>query len=190
MLLGKFLTSHWRLIYGIGLGFTVFYAVVLIVAEPSAEADTIIYTPIIVRAMLWQLILVQAVFLVIGTAVYCSSRDEWDVGLTMIAVPLIISGILTTSIAQPAIGDQRLFHESSVRVKAHVYNLAHYQLGQLAIYECDSLGIVCHTLFRQRGIISLEHKEECLGPPRWETIEDTVSLIIECKTLFTHHVPD
>jgi hypothetical protein len=82
----------------------------------------------------------------------------------MLIVPLVLVLYVLVWISQPAIGDERLFHRSAVRVNEHIYNLAAYHLGQLAIYECDSLGIVCHVIYRGTDL-ALVYRKECLVPP-------------------------
>jgi hypothetical protein len=191
MRLTRFIINHWRLIYGAGAGLCLFYAVMGLVDEPESSADTIIYTQIMLREWGLTFVIPAVAILSLGIFGYYLKRREMDErGFVMFIIPLLLALYILLFVSQPLIGDQRLFHESSVQVGGNIYNLASYHLGQLVAYECDALGIVCRVIFRQRGIVSLEYKKECLGPPRWETTEDTVSLIIQCKTLFTHHVPE
>jgi hypothetical protein len=179
--------KHWRLTYGIGLEFFIFYALMMLVGEPSTEADTIIYTPVMLRAMMGQFILFQGVFLVLGAAFYSSERSDWGAGILMIVTPITISALVATSIAQPAIGDTRLWHRESVRVGNSVYNLASYHFAHLALYQCDILSISCHTIFRDDEVLLSPHyPEPCYSEIDLMADNEKVWLINDCETVFTY----
>jgi hypothetical protein len=128
--------------------------------------------------------------LIFGVGFYALKRREFDGhSFFMLIVPLALVLYVLLWLSQPAIGDERLFHRSAVRVNEHIYNLAGYHLGQLAVYECDSLGIVCQAIYRGTDLVSLEPRKECLVPPRFVVAQQTISLIIQCETIFTHPVP-
>jgi hypothetical protein len=186
MRLWNFLTKRWWLIYGVGLGFLIFYVMMLILAEPSPESDNIIYTPIVLRTMMGQFLVVQAVFLVLGSVFYSIQRSDWGIGILMILLPLLVSGILASTISEPRLGDRRLLHESSAQLGEHVYNLAGYHAGQLVAYECDSLDIVCRVIYRGARIISLDYKKECDVPPQWVESQNSIALIIRCENVFSY----
>lgn len=161
-----------------------------LVGEPASSADTIIYTQIMLRESGIAFVIPAVVILSLGVFGYCLKHGVADDrSFVMFMVPLLPTLYILFVVSQTAIGDQRLFHQSNIRVRNSVYNLATYNVGQITAYECDALGIVCQVIYRGGSIASLEYKPECMGPPQWDTTEDTVSLVVMCKTVFTHRVP-
>ncbi|MBZ0286644.1 MAG: hypothetical protein K8I30_03450 [Anaerolineae bacterium] len=190
MRLWKFLIQRWRITYGIGLAFFIFYAVMMLAGEPSTQADIIVYTPVILRKMLPQFILCQAVFLVLGAVFYSYKWSDWGAGILMIVTPIIIADVVGSAIAQPAIGDTRLWQRESVRVGNHVYNLAGYHFAHLTLFECDVLSITCHAIYRDEEVLLSPHyPEPCHGEVALMAANNTVWLINDCETDFWHRPP-
>lgn len=102
----------------------------------------------------------------------------------MLAVPLAGVLYVLLVVSQPSIGDQRLFHQQSVSADGRIYNLAHYHLEQVVLYECDGLSIACRSIYRGGDIVSLEYRQECAVPPYLVLDDQSLSLINQCEIIF------
>jgi hypothetical protein len=184
------LITDGRLIYGLGLAFSLFYILMLLPGEPAAEADTIIYTRIALRGMGFALALSAISLLCIGGVLYCKKRRDFNnVVLAMIVLPIlpVVGGLLDS---QLSIGDTRLFHDQKVSIDDHIYNLAHHSGFNLVLYECDSFGIACHSIYRGATLVfHLQRPPGCDGETHLMADHQTVSLVVDCETVFTYQPP-
>ena len=182
----RFLTANWWLLYSITLTTIIIYFALGVWGEPSAEDDTIIYAQVILRAMgVW---FVLFLVLLLGTAawLYYKKHRNADRSAALFGVPLIPI-FVTSFFAAPSIGDQRLFHIASARFEGNVYHVAEYQARfWLALYECDGVGVVCHTIYRGSTITNLNCAEICNDPPQLIFIGNALSLIVRGETVFVY----
>jgi hypothetical protein len=193
MRLWNFITNHWRIVYGIGIVIAVVYSIIGFSPEPSAEVDTIVYTKIVLRSMGIMPVLPMILLLWFGAALYCFKRRDFNnISLGLIVFPLI-PVFLVLYDNQPRICDTRIFAFDSVTMDGRIYSLAGFCTFKVAVYECDSLEIVCHAIHRGGTPISkLEFDGKCRGDGArmYLSADDhTLSLISGCETVFSYRPP-
>ena len=151
------LLSRWILWYAITISWFAGALGILTFAPPSPDADTIIYTQLIIADQAgWVLFLLPLAGLTIAAALsYLKSRRVMrTVGLFVGTVTI---GIFFLALLGPIIGQNSVFtHVDRVRAGGHVYNLAYTRDTDTSVtlpreyilYECDRFGIRCDVLFR------------------------------------------
>jgi hypothetical protein len=178
-----FITGWW-LVYSAALVLTVVYVLMGIWGEPSADSDSIIYVQVMFRHQRAVIVLLAAIGLGSGAFLYWKNRHNSGRSFVMFAAPLLFI-ILPLSLAEPAIGDTRLFHLDSARYGDKLYNLAQYESGfRLGLYECHMLGISCHTIYRGSSIQNFNCIDQC--PTHLSTENSRLSLIVRGETVFTY----
>ena len=87
--------------------------------------------------------------------------------------------------------DPALTHVDSMRANEHVYNLARHNAGYEVIgyayvfYECDSLGISCHAIYRYKPQ-SLDDAYASIDNPAFISSENTYIVVhIGGKVVYT-----
>jgi hypothetical protein len=177
---------RWWLLYSVALTAISFYVVMGLWGEPSADDDTIIYTQVILRSMGIGFALFLVILLATTSWLYYSKQHDLDRSAGLFGL-LLLPILITSFLATPSIGDQRLFHVLSARFQGHVYHLAEYQARfWLVLYECDGVGIVCHPVYRGSTLIlALECLDRCPDPLQLITDDKGLSLIVYGETVFT-----
>lgn len=193
MRLYHFLTKRWWLVYGLGLTLCIFYITMGLVGEPSAEADTIVYTQVILRGMGFIAALLPLFLLIVGTIFLTRQRKDLDQHIILLAgLPLVMVLVVFFN-NQPGICDPRIYTLETVNMDGRSYNLSRFCTFRVAVFECDSLMVVCNTIHRGPTPISrLEFERKCVGDdahPHLAVDNHTLSLIIGCETVFSYHPP-
>jgi hypothetical protein len=193
MRLYHFLRNRWWLTYGLGLAFAIFYIVMQAKGEPNPEADTIIYTQVILRGMGFFPVLPTVTLLFVGTIFLTRSRKDLDhLLLVMTGLPVLFT-FATWFQNQPTICDTRVYTLDTVSIDGRIYALSRFCTSKVAIFECDSLMVVCNTIHRGAAFISrLEFERTCVGDDARTHLavdNQTLLLISGCEALFSYHPP-
>jgi hypothetical protein len=193
MKLLHFFNKRWWLVYGLGLTLCIFYFMMGSVGEPSAEADTIVYTQVILRGMGIVAIMPVIFLLIAGIVLLTRQRKDLDSQLLWLIVLPIFMVLLGFFKNQPTICDPRIYTLETVNMDGRIYNLSRFCTFRVAVFECDSIMVVCNTIHRGPTPIStLEFERKCVrddARPHLATDNHTLSLIIGCETVFSYHPP-
>lgn len=138
------------------------------------------------------LVVILLVCFVLGSILFALKNNSFGSGL-FLAIITLISCIAILAWIGPYIGDSdpTLNHVDSTSANGHVYNLAKHNafyeaIGQAYIlYECDSLGINCRTIYRYKPKFLEEVYADKENSPFISSDSTGISVHIAGKVLYT-----
>jgi hypothetical protein len=195
-----FAVQKWWIIYGLSL-VMVIIGVIITVFGPSIPkpADEVVFYPwIMLREKNNPPILILLTVFILGIVLFALKRKSFEPAV-LLGVTTILCCVVILAMIGPALGsmssgfepDPTLTHVDSIRESQHIYNLAEHKafyeaFGNAYIfYECDSLGITCHVIYRYKPK-SLEDAYASVDNLPFIEVDNTnISLHIGGKVVYT-----
>lgn len=199
----QFLVRKWWVFYGISL-VIIIVGIIIAIFGPSLPkpADNIVFYPwITLRETNNPLTLILLAVSILAIVLFALKKKSFK--------PVVLLGAVTTiccvtalALLGPALGNMRtgfdpdptLTHVTSIRTSQHIYNLVRHQafyeaIGEAFIlYECDSLGINCHTIYRYKSNSLEDVYADMEHPPILASDESNVTLQIAGKVAYVYPI--